>query len=75
MANPSACLSSVTSDVRAPTQEFNILGDIFAPYCSLAIRQLTHQKSRRSSKGIILGALNAMVGKVAISDQHLAIAV
>ena len=47
---PPVCLSSVTC--VHPTQGVQLFGDIFAPYCSLAIRQLIHQKSRRSSKGI-----------------------
>ena len=56
-ANPSVCLSSVVSvvcDVRAPYSGGLTFWGYFAPYCSLAIRQLTHQKSRRSSEWIIL---------------------
>ena len=41
------CLSSVTC--VHPTQGVYLFGDIFAPYCSLTIWQLTHQKSGRSS--------------------------
>jgi len=53
MANPSVCrLSSVTCmGLRASYSGVTFRG-YFAPYCSLAIRQLTHQKSRRSSNGI-----------------------
>ena len=51
VANPSLCLS-VVCDVRAPYSRVLTFRKYFAPYCSLAIRQLTHQKSRRSSKGI-----------------------
>jgi len=51
IANPSVCLS-VVCDVRAPYLGGLTFRDYFAPYCSLAIRQLTHQKSRRSFKGI-----------------------
>ena len=50
MANLSVCLSSVTC--VHPTQGGLTFRGYFAPYCSLAIRQLTHQKSWRSSKGI-----------------------
>jgi len=50
MANPS-CLS-VVGDVRAPYSGGLTFRGYFASYCSLAIRQLTHQKSRISSKGI-----------------------
>jgi len=42
---------SVVCDVSAPYSGVYLFRDIFAPYYSLAIRQLTHQKSRRSSKG------------------------
>ena len=49
------CLSSVVSvvcDVRATYSGGLTFRGYFEPYFSLAIRQLTHQKSRRSSKGI-----------------------
>jgi len=61
MANPSVwlsvCLSSVVSGVcrlwRACTLlRGQLFVNIFTPFCNLAIRQLTHQKSGRSSKGI-----------------------
>ena len=38
--------------LRAPYSGGLTFRGYFAPYCSLAIRQLTDQKSRRSSKGI-----------------------
>jgi len=59
MANPSVCLSSVTC--VHPTQGFNFRA-YCALYCSLAIRQLTHQKSRRSPKGIILSEQISLTG-------------
>jgi len=46
----SVCLSCVTC--VHPTHGVQLFWDIFALYCSLVIRQLTHRKSRRSSKGI-----------------------
>ena len=83
MANPSVCLS-VCRLWRACTllRGFNFSG-IFLHHVmcvrhilSTTIRQLTHQKSRRSSKGITpnRGVKCKGVGKVVISDQYLAIA-
>jgi len=43
MANPSVRLS-VVCDVRAPYSGGLTFRGYFAPYCSLAIRQLIHQK-------------------------------
>jgi len=74
----SVCLS-VVCDVRAPYSWGIFFLDIFAPYCSLAIRQLselTHQKWRRSFKRITPkgGVKCKGYEKVAISYQYLAIA-
>jgi len=52
LANGMAKPSVVSVTCVHPTQGVQLFRDIFAPYCSLAIRQLTHQKSRRLSKGI-----------------------
>ena len=71
MANPSVCRLWRACSLLSG---FNF-SRIFLHHCSLAIRQLTHQKSRRSSKRITpKGALNARGRKVAISHQYLAIA-
>ena len=52
MTNPSVCRLSVVCDVRAAYSVGLTFRRFFAPYCSLAIRQLIHQKSRGSSKEI-----------------------
>jgi len=46
---------SVVCDMHAPYSGFNFLGILLHHIVAWpSIRQLTHQKSRRSSKGIIL---------------------
>jgi len=59
MANPSVV--SVVCDVRALYSGGLTFWGYFAPYCS-QLRQLTHQKSRRSSKGITLSELISLIG-------------